>query len=185
MTSTAATSASIFKSGTTFDALRRPPGMPLPIDNAPRAPGSPILSEPDESGFGAAGGLDGDADTIFHEDTLGQDKADQDALWSGDLKADSESDIIIHDDGKSNAAEVAATEAEDEEEKFEDDETQLAPATDTGEPVKTGIEWHEGGDNVFVTGTFVSWARKFRLRRRYALDLNTVFLPASLELHRN
>lgn len=146
--------------------------MPLPIDNAPRAPGSPILSEPDEDHLGTFEDLGQDVDAAFQEDILDQDKADPDPLLSGDLKPNSEKDIIIHDDNKSDAADTANTEGEDEEEEKveddnqEDDEVPAAPATDVGEPVKTVIEWHEGGDNVFVTGTFVSWARKFRLRQR-------------------
>lgn len=37
-------------------------------------------------------------------------------------------------------------------------------AVDTA--VSTAIEWRGRGDNVFVTGTFANWERKFRLRQR-------------------
>jgi len=33
-------------------------------------------------------------------------------------------------------------------------------------PVPTMIEWREGGDKVYVTGTFAGWDRKFRLQRK-------------------
>jgi hypothetical protein len=32
--------------------------------------------------------------------------------------------------------------------------------------VPTMLEWREGGDKVYVTGTFAGWDRKFRLHRK-------------------
>lgn len=36
--------------------------------------------------------------------------------------------------------------------------------------VPTTIEWHGDGEKVYVTGTFVNWARKFRLHKRWVMS---------------
>jgi hypothetical protein len=38
-------------------------------------------------------------------------------------------------------------------------------------PVPTTFDWREPGRQVYVTGTFADWDRKYRLRREYVLFL--------------
>lgn len=45
------------------------------------------------------------------------------------------------------------------------DELQPFPPADTRKTVPTLIEWKQGGNKVYVTGTFASWSRKFRMTR--------------------
>ncbi len=45
------------------------------------------------------------------------------------------------------------------------DELQAYPLDGTRKTVPTLIEWKQGGDKVYVTGTFAAWQRKFRLQR--------------------
>ncbi len=45
------------------------------------------------------------------------------------------------------------------------DELQPYPPADPGKTVPTLIEWKQGGDKVYVTGTFASWSRKYRMNR--------------------
>lgn len=35
----------------------------------------------------------------------------------------------------------------------------------SGKFVPTTVQWEQGGDKVYVTGTFTSWSRKFRMNR--------------------
>lgn len=44
-------------------------------------------------------------------------------------------------------------------------ELQAYPPVDSRQTVPTLIEWKYGGDKVYVTGTFASWGRKFRMSR--------------------
>lgn len=37
---------------------------------------------------------------------------------------------------------------------------------DSSKTVSTVVEWKAGGEKVYVTGTFVNWARKFKLHKR-------------------
>jgi hypothetical protein len=34
-----------------------------------------------------------------------------------------------------------------------------------GKTVPTLVEWKQGGDRVYITGTFASWSRKYRMHR--------------------
>ena len=52
----------------------------------------------------------------------------------------------------------------DEEDIVE--ELQPYPPADSRKTVPTLIEWKQGGDKVYVTGTFASWSRKFRMNRK-------------------
>lgn len=45
------------------------------------------------------------------------------------------------------------------------DELQPYPPADSRKTVPTLIEWKQGGNKVYVTGTFASWSRKFRMTR--------------------
>lgn len=45
------------------------------------------------------------------------------------------------------------------------DELQAYPLDETRTTVPTLIEWKQGGEKVYVTGTFAAWQRKFRLQK--------------------
>ena len=45
------------------------------------------------------------------------------------------------------------------------DELQAYPLDGTRKTVPTLVEWKQGGDRVYVTGTFAAWQRKFRLQK--------------------
>lgn len=49
----------------------------------------------------------------------------------------------------------------------DEDEDDMQPLQSSGEraAVPTVIEWRQGGDRVYVTGTFAGWDRKFRLQK--------------------
>ena len=46
------------------------------------------------------------------------------------------------------------------------DELQPYPPIDSRKTVPTLVEWKQGGNKVYVTGTFASWSRKFRMTRK-------------------
>ena len=46
------------------------------------------------------------------------------------------------------------------------DELEPYPMSGVNMAIPTTIEWHGDGEKVYVTGTFVNWARKFRLHKR-------------------
>lgn len=45
------------------------------------------------------------------------------------------------------------------------DELQAYPLDGTRTTVPTLVEWKQGGEKVYVTGTFAAWQRKFRLQK--------------------
>ena len=45
------------------------------------------------------------------------------------------------------------------------DELQPFSLNDTRRTVATVVQWKQSGDKVYVTGTFTSWSRKFRMTR--------------------
>ncbi|KAL8706664.1 MAG: hypothetical protein Q9201_000298 [Fulgogasparrea decipioides] len=47
------------------------------------------------------------------------------------------------------------------------DELQPYPLDGTRRTVPTTLQWKQDGDRVYVTGTFTSWSRKFRMHREY------------------
>ncbi|MCJ1302311.1 hypothetical protein MMC08_005114 [Hypocenomyce scalaris] len=52
------------------------------------------------------------------------------------------------------------------------------PADGSRRTVPTLVQWKQGGDKVYVTGTFASWSRKYRMYR----EADTNILSATLEL---
>ncbi len=46
------------------------------------------------------------------------------------------------------------------------DELQPYPFEGSKRTVPTHVQWKQGGDKVYVTGTFTSWSRKFRMTRK-------------------
>ena len=57
---------------------------------------------------------------------------------------------------------ISSTTLDDEE---EDNEPQPYPEESSRKFVPTTVRWTQGGDKVYVTGTFTSWNRKFRMNR--------------------
>ena len=57
---------------------------------------------------------------------------------------------------------VSSTTLDDEE--FEN-ELQPYAVEGSRKTVPTTVRWRQGGDKVYVTGTFASWSRKFRMNR--------------------
>ena len=51
-----------------------------------------------------------------------------------------------------------------DEDEYEN-ELQPYPAEDSSRFVPTTVRWKQGGDKVYVTGTFTAWSRKFRMNR--------------------
>ena len=49
------------------------------------------------------------------------------------------------------------------------DELQPYPYDSPGGTVPTLLQWKQGGEKVYVTGTFAGWSRKFRMNREYVL----------------
>ena len=73
---------------------------------------------------------------------------------------------VLHDDGeeilpRQNSG-VSSTTLDDDE---LGDELRPFPLEDSRRTVPTLITWKQGGDKVYVTGTFTSWNRKFRMNR--------------------
>jgi hypothetical protein len=63
------------------------------------------------------------------------------------------------------------------------DGLQTCAASDSrGGTIPTLVEWNGPGDKIYVTGTFVTWSRKFRLNRKWVHDhgASLFFFP---ELH--
>lgn len=62
--------------------------------------------------------------------------------------------------------------AVDEDDVVQDELDSIVP-TGFNKSVPTTIDWRGGGEKVYVTGTFVNWARKFKLHKR----LFTIHFP--------
>lgn len=58
---------------------------------------------------------------------------------------------------------VSSTTLDDEEDYS--NEVQPYPEEASKRLVPTRVQWKQGGDKVYVTGTFTSWSRKFRMNR--------------------
>lgn len=73
---------------------------------------------------------------------------------------------VLHDDGEEilprHNSGVSSTTLDDDE---LGDELRPFPLEDSRRTVPTLISWKQGGDKVYVTGTFTSWNRKFRMNR--------------------
>ncbi|KAI5299899.1 Malate dehydrogenase, cytoplasmic, partial [Ascosphaera pollenicola] len=117
--------------------------MPLPIGDADTAPGSPIIPESDTN-----------AQPLIDDAEL----ASVPPLDSTDRPGDETAGPPTVGDSGDH---LDAGNQEDDE---MEDELDSYPRTGSDAVVPTTIEWHGHGDNVFVTGTFVNWGRKFRLR---------------------
>lgn len=59
---------------------------------------------------------------------------------------------------------LSSTTADDEDVEEDLSLTEASPGRPT---VPTIIEWRQGGEKVYVTGTFAGWNRKYRLQREY------------------
>lgn len=73
----------------------------------------------------------------------------------------------LHDDDiegvfPRQASVISSTTLDDDEEY---NELQPYPTGSSRRYVPTTVRWMQGGDKVYVTGTFTAWARKFRMNR--------------------
>lgn len=62
---------------------------------------------------------------------------------------------------------VASNTTIDDDDEDDDIGNELQPYSldESRRTVPTTVEWKQGGDKVYVTGTFASWSRKFRMNR--------------------
>lgn len=60
---------------------------------------------------------------------------------------------------------LSSTTADDDD--VAGDELQPYPFDESRRTVPTTLQWKLGGDRIYVTGTFTSWSRKFRMHREY------------------
>ncbi|KAL8707836.1 MAG: hypothetical protein Q9220_007190 [cf. Caloplaca sp. 1 TL-2023] len=74
----------------------------------------------------------------------------------------------------SNISVLSSTTAEDDD--VAGDELQPYPLDSSRGTVPTTLQWKQGGDRVYVTGTFTSWNRKFRMHRDPDTNLPTALL---------
>lgn len=58
-----------------------------------------------------------------------------------------------------------------DEDEVTEDEFQ-AHGRVTGQVVDTLVEWKEGGDRVYVTGSFSGWNKKHRLQKKYVQNIS-------------
>ncbi|KAL8843107.1 MAG: hypothetical protein Q9170_000237 [Blastenia crenularia] len=65
------------------------------------------------------------------------------------------------------ASVLSSTTAEDDD--VAGDELQPYPLEGPRRTVPTILQWKHGGDRVYVTGTFTSWSRKFRMHQEYVV----------------
>lgn len=65
---------------------------------------------------------------------------------------------------------LSSTTAEDDD--VAGDELQPYPLDGSRRTVPTTLQWKQGGDRIYVTGTFTSWSRKFRMHREYVSPIN-------------
>jgi len=76
---------------------------------------------------------------------------------------------VLNEDGDVDGALVRRTSllshttADDDE--IDDDLQAYGLEGARGGTVPTRIEWKQGGDRVYITGTFASWSRKYRMHR--------------------
>ncbi|KAI4165791.1 MAG: hypothetical protein LQ342_000734 [Letrouitia transgressa] len=55
-------------------------------------------------------------------------------------------------------------------------ELQSYPTDGTKRTVPTLVQWKQGGERIYVTGTFASWSRKFRMHRDAATNIPSAIL---------
>ncbi|KAI9850687.1 MAG: hypothetical protein M1838_005251 [Thelocarpon superellum] len=73
---------------------------------------------------------------------------------------------------------LSSTTVDDDEAEVGDDLHAYSVDGEMRKTVPTMIEWQQGGDKVYVTGTFASWNRKFRLHK----EANSDRLSAVIQL---
>ena len=115
-----------------------PPRLPLPIGKEIQLPGSPIILPADVS---PSIGQVGDNDVL-----VDNNRVDGDGEGPGILQR--------------RSSVLSNTTADD-------DDDDMQPLQSSGEraAIPTVIEWRQGGERVYVTGTFAGWDRKFRLQK--------------------
>ncbi|KAL8914082.1 MAG: hypothetical protein Q9171_001197 [Xanthocarpia ochracea] len=69
---------------------------------------------------------------------------------------------------------LSNTTADDDD--FAGDELQPYPFDGSKRTVPTTLQWKQGGDRIYVTGTFASWSRKFRMHRDPDTNVPTAIL---------
>ncbi|KAL8665851.1 MAG: hypothetical protein Q9202_001974 [Teloschistes flavicans] len=69
---------------------------------------------------------------------------------------------------------LSSTTAEDDD--VAGDELQSYPLDGPRRTVPTTLVWKHGGDRIYVTGTFTSWSRKFRMHRDPGTNIPTAVL---------
>ncbi|KAL9060365.1 MAG: hypothetical protein Q9206_001087 [Seirophora lacunosa] len=69
---------------------------------------------------------------------------------------------------------LSSTTAEDDD--VAGDELQPHPLDGPRRTVPTTLQWKQGGDRIYVTGTFTSWSRKFRMHRDPNTNIPTTVL---------
>ncbi|KAL1959344.1 hypothetical protein VTO42DRAFT_2147 [Malbranchea cinnamomea] len=89
----------------------------------------------------------------------------------GAVAAFDKGNLDVYHDRSSSADAVDDDEITDELEPY--------PVPGVSMTVPTTVEWHGGGEKVYVTGTFVNWARKFRLHKS---ELEDGTFSATLQL---
>lgn len=78
-------------------------------------------------------------------------------------------DGIVDDIPIGKSRSVLSSTTVDEEDEIDEDTIYKAADID-GPVVDTLIEWKEGGNDVFVTGTFCNWNKKSRLYKECVCD---------------
>ncbi|KAI4177802.1 MAG: hypothetical protein LQ343_000266 [Gyalolechia ehrenbergii] len=76
---------------------------------------------------------------------------------------------------------LSSTTAEDDD--VAGDELQPYPLEGPRRAVPTTLQWKQGGDRVYVTGTFTSWSRKFRMHRDPNTNIPTTVLQLTPGTH--
>lgn len=82
-----------------------------------------------------------------------------------DSQVDSELSELL--DSKLPTATISLDDTQVDEDEVEDEMLGYAMHGPGSKAVPTVIEWRAPGHQVFVTGTFVNWEKKFRLHKRY------------------
>jgi Glycogen recognition site of AMP-activated protein kinase len=86
-----------------------------------------------------------------------------------DSQVDSESFELL--DNKLATAAISLDDTHVDEDEVDDEMLAYAMHGPGSKAVPTVIEWGGPGDQVFVTGTFVNWEKKFRLHKRYKSEI--------------
>ena len=120
--------------------LNFPPRLPLPIQEEVYTPGSPIITSADVAT---------DATAIASPEAL---------MARGDAEARDGEGTLPH---PTSLLSNNTTMDEEEEHEIE------GPEEAKGKTVPTVVKWRQPGTKVYITGTFASWSRKYRMHREY------------------